>query len=213
MIGGGRSGCPRATLPVMTEPEPATPQFLPYVPGPAHYAEALPPLGPPTAGLPPVSPAPPPQGFPPPPPRRSRTGLVIAAVVGAVVLVAGGLAGGVMLAGGKGPFGPKTFTANGTLTLIGDEVYSASTTCSGKGGYADIREGTAVTVSDAAGATVALGQLGAGHVDSSIGCTFPFSVAKVPAGKGFYGIEVSHRGVLKFSEADASGTNMVMSLG
>lgn len=215
MIGGTHSGCSSCTLSAMTEPERTPPSFVPYVPGPAQYTEPLPPMGPPTTSLPPVSPAPISTGAmpiqPPLAPGR-RSLLIVALAVGAVVLVAAGIAGGVMVAGGKGPFGPRTFTVNGTLSLQNPDGYSASTTCIGKGGYADIDEGTAVTITDAATATVAIGRLGVGRIDD-YGCTFGFSVSSVPAGKGFYGIEVSHRGVLKYSEADISKTTIKMSLG
>jgi hypothetical protein len=85
--------------------------------------------------------------------------------------------------------------------------------CAGSGGYDDLALGAQVVVSDPAGTTVAVGS-----VTESIpitewdddaedylatACTLRFLVTGVPAGKGFYGIEVSHRGRLQYSEAQA----------
>ena len=72
--------------------------------------------------------------------------------------------------------------------------------CTGAGGFSDIGEGAQVVVSDDTGHTLTIVHLGAGS-GTIITCSFPFT-ATVPAGKGFYGISVSHRGVVKFSEAE-----------
>lgn len=188
-----------ATLRGVTDTPPA---FVPYVPGPA------PQPGPPETPTAPTS-----------PPRRSHGGLIAAAVVAAALLLAGGGLGGAMLVSGKGPIdalkaaaGAGSFTASGVMVLSDSDGYSVSTTCSGKGGYADITEGASVTVTDAAGATIAVGRLGAGHLETA-GCTFDFSIPDVPSGKGFYGIEVEHRGTLKYSEADISKGGLKMGLG
>lgn len=71
--------------------------------------------------------------------------------------------------------------------------------CATTGGYADIRRGAQVVVTDASSATIALGQLGYGSWDRQKGCVFLFTVADVPAGHRFYGVEVTHRGRLQFS--------------
>lgn len=70
--------------------------------------------------------------------------------------------------------------------------------CETGGGYSDIHPGTAVAVTDASGATVALGALGDGTQDGAGHCRFPFTVADVPGGGDFYGVEVSHRGKVQF---------------
>ncbi len=54
------------------------------------------------------------------------------------------------------------------------------------------------------GVTVALSALEPGVLETGTRCRLPFTV-DVPAGKGFYGIEVSHRGVVRFREADLAG--------
>lgn len=101
------------------------------------------------------------------------------------------------------PAVPSTFTVVGSLSLTkltGITVIDA-THCTGKGGYDDIGEGAQVVVTDAAGTVVGVGKLDAGHPGGHVsGCEFDFTVPGVPRGKGFYGIEISHRGVLRYAE-------------
>lgn len=110
--------------------------------------------------------------------------------------------------------GPKTFTASGTLTLAQTAFVSdISAPCEGKDGYADIRQGTQVKISDGSGKVIAIGTLGAGKGSSILGdtysrktithCTFAFEVEDVPAGEAIYGVEVSRRGVINFTAENA----------
>ncbi|MBD0838202.1 hypothetical protein ICC28_05735 [Streptomyces sp. TRM68416] len=85
--------------------------------------------------------------------------------------------------------------------------------CQGGDGYDDIFEGTAVTVYDGAGTVIATGQLGESTLESDGTCTFEVSVGDVPAGKGFYKVEVSHRGTVQLSEAEAEAGAFGASLG
>lgn len=97
-----------------------------------------------------------------------------------------------------------TTTLRGEVHLRGeDNVAGSSTSCYGSGGYDDLREGTGVVVTDAAGTTIAVGSLGRGTYSTfgTLDCVLPFTV-EVPTGKGFYGIEVAHRGAVKFAEPD-----------
>ena len=196
---------------------------MPYVPGPHDRPPtgALPPMGPPTTYQQPISPAPwatgqiPPQA--PQPASNNRRLLVAIAALLALIVVGGGVAAVWYLSAGKSPIeavkdvaGPRTYRITGTLTLA--DGFSASTTCSGKGGFRDISEGAQVTITDSTGATIALGHLGTGRVDTG-GCVFPFEVADVPAGKEFYGIEVSHRGVIKYGENEVRGSSIKLTLG
>jgi len=107
-------------------------------------------------------------------------------------------------------------TAHGELQLDGVPADNPPGTrivgapCSAtKAGYSDIRYGAQVKVTDAAGAVVGVGSLGRGvfMVDPGLGdpfrlCAFPFSVVDIPGGRGPYGVEVSHRGIVLFAEAD-----------
>lgn len=93
---------------------------------------------------------------------------------------------------------------DGSVTVVGQSpqvVTQDELTCQGGGGYDDIRQGAQVVVSDSAGKTVALGQLGAGSWKRGVGCIFLFTVADVPAGEKFYGLEVSHRGRVQYTAA------------
>ncbi|HTY35405.1 helix-turn-helix transcriptional regulator [Mycobacterium sp.] len=123
-------------------------------------------------------------------------------LIAACLLLAG--CGGASAAASTPPM-PATFTVSGDLTVA--DVPAMDSSCFPSGGYADIEIGAQVTISDANGVTVALGQLQAGtpaasSLPSRTDCMFAFTVPGVPAGKGFYGIEVSHRGVIRYAEAD-----------
>jgi hypothetical protein len=113
---------------------------------------------------------------------------------------------------------PAVFTVTGALTLgLGDFMWDGDKqVCWGSGGYDDMKLGTQVVVSDAAGATIAIGAIsdaspvlgdrtGDDGDPLADGCELSFFVDGVPAGKGFYGVEVSHRGRLQYSEAEIRG--------
>ena len=120
-------------------------------------------------------------------PRRSL--LTITTVV--VLLLGLGMAGYV--------FWPRTFDVTGTLLVKSDDRIG----CYADPGFKDIYAGAQVVVSGKSGETLAIGRL---EVDptfvSAARCNFVFTVEGVPAGEDFYGIEVSHRGRLQYSEAD-----------
>jgi hypothetical protein len=109
---------------------------------------------------------------------------------------------------------PETVTAvspaatplkvDGQVTVRGEPpavLTDNELTCRGGGGFDDLREGTQVVVTDAAGKTIALGQLGAGSWKRNVGCIFLFTVPDVPAGEKFYGLEISHRGRVQYTAA------------
>lgn len=86
----------------------------------------------------------------------------------------------------------------------------ADTTCSGWRGFDDIRGGTEVTVTDASGRTLAVGQLQTGQAtgitdDTATACRLPFSITGVPGGVGPYGVEIGHRGVNHYTEGHLTG--------
>lgn len=137
---------------------------------------------------------------------------LVAAALGLVV--GAGLVGGAWAASGSsGPAALASFTLHGSLDLAGDHipVPPENTNCEGTGGYDDIVEGAAVTVYDAGGKVVAEGTLGAGvyadPVNFTGDCEFPFTVLNVPSGAKFYQEEITHRGKITMSVAEAqSGT-------
>jgi len=83
--------------------------------------------------------------------------------------------------------------------------------CTGTEGYADIGEGSPVTVYNAAAQIVAIGALGKGGTLDAAGwsCLFPFEVAGIPSDSKFYQVEVSHRGKITFSRGDVEQGKVV----
>lgn len=100
------------------------------------------------------------------------------------------------------------------MTLTGDNVPAGDTSeeCTGYSGYEDIAEGASVTVYDSAGKVVATGALGVGKPDSAA-CVFPVRVPDVPGGSKFYRVEVSHRGQITVTAAEAKAGKFAASLG
>jgi hypothetical protein len=134
-----------------------------------------------------------------PAPRRRRVGL-LGVSIAVVAVVAVTLALTLTLASGGSSSG---FTLRGTLELNDPSGVGGTTNCRGFGGYSDITEGAQVLVTDASGKVIALGALGAGNGSGGSECDFTFTVNNVPTGDGTYGVEVTHRGVIYYSEDDA----------
>ncbi|MDI9914335.1 hypothetical protein [Rhodococcus sp. IEGM 1379] len=124
---------------------------------------------------------------------------VVTGAVGALA-IAGAMFGAVTLIGKANA--PTVFTMTGTMSLDSSDSSSTGSGCVGDGGYDDIHSGTEVKVTNGDGKTVATGRLESG--DRSSGeCVLPFTIKGVPAGSEFYEVEVSHRGGLTYSEAEA----------
>lgn len=77
--------------------------------------------------------------------------------------------------------------------------------CEGLGGYADIRRGAQVKISDSTGKIVYIGSLGQGTMQNTIPslpfpdvCQFWFMDSVPDTGDSIYGIEVANRGVVNF---------------
>jgi hypothetical protein len=96
------------------------------------------------------------------------------------------------------------YTIRGRLTLVTADLREAGAACAGQGGYADIQAGKPVTVSDASGRIIGVGQLTAGHRGASReaardgACDFEFAIAGVPE-VNVYAIELEGRGTLQYS--------------
>ncbi|MGC4769187.1 hypothetical protein ACLQ25_09430 [Micromonospora sp. DT44] len=113
----------------------------------------------------------------------------------------------------KATTAPAARSIAGTLMLADADgfTWDATTGCQGSGGYDDVTPGAQVTITDAAGATVGLGKLGNGILETAAGaatadgCKFTFTVKDVPTGKDFYGVEVSHRGKVQYPEQQVFG--------
>ena len=96
----------------------------------------------------------------------------------------------------------STFTVKGGLLIADSSVIpTGDKTCAASGGYDDIDKGTSVVITDAAGKTIAIGELQEGRSipNADDECAFFFTVKDVPDGQKFYGIEVSHRGNVKYT--------------
>ena len=86
--------------------------------------------------------------------------------------------------------------------------------CSGSAGYSDIAIGGGVTVYDGAGIVIGTGAIDScTDTDGTTGATFTFQVHDVPTGKAFYQYEITHRGKLAISEADALAGSADATLG
>lgn len=171
-----------------------------------------------TSAPPPAEPAQPwPAYSPPSNGRRNPARLVIASA--AAALIVGGVIGYFLPhsdADKPKPAGstkPGTVSLVGTLTVVGhgngelDRLGDGS--CMGSGGYSDIAAGTQVVITDDSGKTLTITHLEPGSGDQ-FSCEFQFR-ADVPSGRGYYGVEVSHRGVVKQREVDLGG--IAISLG
>jgi hypothetical protein len=145
-----------------------------------------------------------------PRPRPSRLPKYLTILAAVLVLLTGAVLVLVALtpAGGSPAnfFGLGNFRVSGSVTLTdsyarGQQAFEGQALptddCWGSGGYADIKRGTQVTVTDANGKVIALGQLGGGRV-SGTACVLLFAL-DVPAGQDFYGVEIAHRGAVRYT--------------
>ncbi|MEU4578946.1 hypothetical protein [Nonomuraea sp. NPDC023979] len=102
----------------------------------------------------------------------------------------------------RAPVMAPALTVDGSVTVRGEPpavLTNNELSCTTGGGFDDIRQGAQVVVTDAAGKTIALGELSAGSWKRNVGCIFLFNVEDVPAGEKFYGVEVSHRGRVQYT--------------
>jgi hypothetical protein len=134
------------------------------------------------------------------------------------VLLGAGVVGGAWAA--SSPADAGSFALHGTLTLSVGAQIGNSTSCAGSSDYADIKAGTAVTVYDDSGKIVGTGSLGEGQLQITpdntaltAPCQFQVTVPEVSKGPKFYQVEVSHRGRLTVSAADAQAGRFSATLG
>lgn len=166
---------------------------------------------------------------PTPRPPRSRGVFVpwwafAAAIV--VMIGAAGIGIGIRSGGGSSstpkvstqPHGKSTITLTGALELDNgtsgfDDTNFTSTdgNCNGTGGYTDLAAGTSITVYDNTGAVISVGNLSAGS-DTGDACIFAWSIPNVPK-SNFYKVEISHRGQLTYSYAQATSGELDSSIG
>lgn len=114
------------------------------------------------------------------------------------------------------PAAAATFSVTGTVSLrAGQFITVESNGCRGQDGYDDIEMGASVTITDANGTVVGVGQINSLNNDGGMAgtCDLSFQVDGVPAGKGFYGVEVSHRGSVKEPEAELKAGSVQLTIG
>ncbi|GAA3140294.1 hypothetical protein [Streptomyces echinatus] len=109
------------------------------------------------------------------------------------------------------PSGPA-FTATGKVTVFGSWVNGQDGEgCVGTDDFADLRGGTAVTVSDLDGHKLAQGTLVDGIAGEVVGdsCTWPLSVSGVPSGTTQYRVQIGDRApVIKGREQLQAGVKV-----
>lgn len=106
----------------------------------------------------------------------------------------------------------STITVHGSLTLgPGTYVPDGYGSCTPGDGYNDISAGTAVTIGDQTGATIAVGQLQPGRADGDgqQGCVFNFDI-QAPGGRKLYTVTVSHRGTQVFQPDQIQNADLVL---
>lgn len=112
-------------------------------------------------------------------------------------------------------------TVRGTLKLTSGAFSTQGDQCSSTRGYTDIAPGAPVVIHDASGEVVAMGSLQAGRAADlfeageqqlAAACAFEFEVADVPSG-AVYGVQVSHRGTVTFSDDQVMLGQVTLTLG
>jgi hypothetical protein len=96
----------------------------------------------------------------------------------------------------------RTFTVSGYVTAEG----SFGLACKGVGPSADLHAGASVVVRGRGGSNLATGALGDGFADDDQPqrrCIFPFSVRKVPEGRGPFSVQVAQRRPVSFDRRQA----------
>lgn len=162
---------------------------------------------------------------PTPAPRTRRIGLIAAVAAGALALIAGTGVSVWLLTRPDAATPAAASSASATEVAVRGVVTlrlsqfswnsEQDPTCQGWKGFDDIRVGTQVTVTDATGKVLAVSSLdvgqakgiaaGADGTKRATTCELAFHVlGGVTGGLGPYGVEVSHRGVLRYNEAQLS---------
>lgn len=144
----------------------------------------------------------------PAPRRRPRWPYLVAAA--AVLLAAGGTAGWFLARS----TGPGKFNVTGQLEMADTSGTLPGALCAPSGaGYSDIHPGAQITVTDEAGRVLGLGQLEPGRAVPGGACVLPFTVRDVPADRPFYGVEIVHRGIVRYPAATVASGKVRVTLG
>lgn len=136
--------------------------------------------------------------------RPARRTALWVGLGGVAVLLVVGAVGAYLLGSQVADPPQRPITATGDLRLAAGQYSRSGQACAGTGGYADIRGGTQVVVTDGSSKTVAVGELAPGRLHSfdnkTTECVFDFQ-ATVPAGHDFYGVTIGKRGTVQYPAA------------
>ena len=103
----------------------------------------------------------------------------------------------------------STFTVSGFVTANG----TFGIACRGTGRSVDLHSGAPVEVLGAEGAVIASGALGEGFADDDSPqrrCIFPFTVRKVPEGRGPFAVQVARRTAVPFTREHAGQVTVTL---
>lgn len=126
---------------------------------------------------------------------------------------------------------PSTVSVSGNVTVTGQFAITENgdaTTCWTLGNsplaqtlnssspYDAVKEGAQVVVTDAAGKTLGIGQLGTGRAAVAANpaehfdCTFSFIVQGIPGGQSFYGVKVADQQPKQFAASSIGGVQIIL---
>jgi hypothetical protein len=141
--------------------------------------------------------------------KRSRGVILAIAAVAAVVLVGAAAVGLLALTT------TSTRTVEGSATLVDSDFsrQSVGASCSGSGGYSDLRAGASMRLADGEGATIATTNLAPGVVPRSGRCLFSFTFDEIPD-VDFYAVTIGggRRGELSYSREELEAKNWEIDL-
>jgi hypothetical protein len=136
---------------------------------------------------------------------RSAIGTTVAATMIAAAVATSVSACGFIAAGNDSSTKPSSFVLTGqaavALPSSGNNT-TVGSPCQAPAGATDVAPNVTVTVTDASGAKLATGRLGAGVVTGSgavRSCSFPFQITRVPGNVATYRIAVGNRPPQDFS--------------
>ena len=125
--------------------------------------------------------------------------IVVAATVFAFLAAGNGIPGRAVIS--------SSITVSGIVMLTDYDGFTGHTSgsaCYGDGGYDDLGLGTSVTVFDSTSSIIGGGSISNSNFNGTA-CVLSFEIAKIPSGRGFYQVEISHRGKISADEKDAEG--------
>lgn len=165
----------------------------------------------------------PPAGPEKPVRRRKLRDPLVLAVIAVVVAAAGSAIAGILMARHDTAVATPqpswtstlglTMNVRGAINLHAGQYLVAGDACFGKGGYDDLAPGAQVKVTDESGKILGVGRITQGVGSVGTGCTLLFNVDNVPRGGKFYGIEVSHRGVIQKTETQILADEVEFTIG